>query len=546
MLCACPPGGGTGSDAGGDGASDAELDGTSDSAPADARNESSSDAADAGAGDGASQDGTVDGAPADSASDGAMNGTDADAAEAGPGCGFDAGSAPDGAPVCGDGWRDPATEECDDGLGNANPARRGCSAQCQVLDELAVWQENDAGALSNSPRTLGAGRHPVAASDSTFGVVYLEPDSDPLTLSLATFGAKGAATGIVVPFSGQTTVVDDSNPVVAGLPCGQYAVAWAAFGNELNVAVQIIDPASPPTAAPTIANTQTGFSQFDPDILWTGSQLVVAWVDDSDPATAPDLRFRTFDGSLNPTSAQETLAATADSEADVALAPFGGSWAAAWRDDGVADGAVGLETIQVQAGTTAWTIGPTFLPAPVPAKPALAQLDATHLLVVYTVGADFADSGVANDSVIETVVLDTSAPGVVARGARVPALATSALLDQSTPAAVNVQGSVYVAWWTSAALGDPNGEELWVKAVTLNGASLDLTRTELALPRWPQARLGDQEAPALAGTSLPPGGTLLTGWTDLGGQLAAGQGQGDVVVELVPLPTLRTIGEGGP
>jgi hypothetical protein len=386
----------------------------------------------------------------------------------------------------------------------------------------------------------------VAASDSTFGVVYLEPDSDPLTLSLATFGAKGAATGIVVPFSGQTTVVDDSNPVVAGLPCGQYAVAWAAFGNELNVAVQIIDPANPPTAAPTIANTQTGFSQFDPDILWTGSELVVAWVDDSDAATAPDLRFRTFDSSLNPTSGQQTLAATADSEADVALAPFGGSWAAAWRDDGVADAADGLETIQVQAGATSWTIGPGFLPAPVPAKPALAQLDSTHLLVVYTVGADFADSGVANDSVIEAAVLDTAAPGAVPRGARVPALATSALLDQTTPAAVAVQGSVYVAWWTSAALGDPNGEELWLKGVGWNGTSLDLTRTEVPLPQWPQARLGDQEAPSLTPSVLPPGGAVVAGWNDLGGDLVSGDGQGDVVMELIPTPPLRTVGDGGP
>jgi hypothetical protein len=269
-------------------------------------------------------------------------------------------------------------------------------------------------------------------------------------------------------------------------------------------------------------------------------------VDDSDPATAPDLRFRTFDGSLNRTSAQETLAATADSEADVALAPFAGSWAAAWRDDGVADGAVGLETIQVQAGTTAWTIGPTFLPAPVPAKPALAQLDATHLLVVYTVGADFADSGVANDSVIEAVVLDTTAPGAVARGARVPALATSALLDQSTPAAVNVQGSDYIAWWTSGALGDESGEELWLKAIGWNGTSLDLTRVELPLPRWPQARLADQEAPALSASTLPPGGAIVAGWNDLGRGIAVGEGQGDVAIELIPTPPMRTLGDGGP
>ena len=161
-------------------------------------------------------------------------------------------------------------------------------------------------------------------------------------------------------------------------------------------------------------------------------------------------------------------------------------------------------------------------------------------------GADFADSGVANDSIIEAAVLDTTSPGAVARGTRVPALATSALLDQSTPAAVNVQDGVYVAWWTSAALGDPNGEQLWLKAVGWNGTSLDLSRAELPLPRWPQARLGDQEAPALAASTLPPGGAVVAGWNDLGGDLLSGEGQGDVVMELIPPPPLRTVGDGGP
>ena len=87
-----------------------------------------------------------------------------------------------------------------------------------------------------------------------------------------------------------------------------------------------------------------------------------------------------------------------------------GSWAAAWRDD-----ANGMETITVQAGSSKWTVGPAFLPGPDGAKPALAELDATHLLVVYAVGADNTDSGVANDSLLEAAVVDTAAaPGPVA------------------------------------------------------------------------------------------------------------------------------------
>jgi hypothetical protein len=222
VLCGCPPGGGGGP--GSDAASDAPLDGEPDAAQ--------DGTADGPAGEGAAGEGGTnasDGGVSDATLDGRISDAQGEAApeaatEAGPMCGFDAGGPPDGGPVCGDGWRD-STEECDDGLVTAAPNRRACSSSCQVLDELAVWQTNDAGALANAPRTLGAGRHPIAASDSSFGVVYLEPNGNPLTLSLATFTPKGAATGIINPFSSQTTVVDNSNPVVAGLPCGKYAVA---------------------------------------------------------------------------------------------------------------------------------------------------------------------------------------------------------------------------------------------------------------------------------------------------------------------------------
>jgi hypothetical protein len=531
----------------------------------------------AGAGDGdAAQDAPPEGAPADAASDAAgaageggdeggggsgdAGGTDAppdggpaDAGvdvlvpdgEGGLACAaFDAGGAPSGTGSCGDGWRDPASEECDDGLGQALAARRACSSQCRVLDELAVWTPGPDGGLSNAGRTLGAGRHPVAASDATFGVVYLEPSSDPPTVSLATFGAKGAATGIVAVSSAPTAGVDGSNPVVAGLPCGLYAVAWADYdaegGDELDVALRLVDPSGALTSPTVHANATTAFSQFDPDVLWTGSELVVAWVDTSNPATQPDVRFRTYDASLHVLSAEQTLAGTADSEADVALAAFGTSWAAAWRDD-----AGGMETVQVQTGGTTWTVGPAFLPAPVAAKPALTALDGTHLLVVYAVGADDADSGVANGSQVWAAVIDTTAAEAVTT---MPLSALVAVgLDQSQPNVVSIPGgATFVSWWTAAAPGDDNGEELWLKQVQWSGATLDLTAAEWPLPRSPQARVGDQRSPAMAISALPPGGALVTGWDDLGGGIARGEGSGDVVVELIPAPPLRLPGDAGP
>jgi hypothetical protein len=531
LLVACPPPGG-GGDAGGDGGFDA----SDASEPLDAPPQPLDGGADA-------LDASVPAVDGGALPDaGALEAAVAPDGEAGAVCGFDAGVAPDGAPMCGDGWRDPATEECDDGLGAADPTRRACSAQCRVLDELAVWQA-DGGGLANAPRALG-GRHPIAASDSTLAAVYLEPGGVAPALSLALFGARGAATGTIVPFAAQGAL-DDSAPVVAGMPCGRYAVAWTSYGGEAgeesDVAIDVVDPGALPPAAPSLANTTRAFAQSDPDVVWTGSQLVVAWVDASDATNGPDLRYRTFDSNLNPTSAEQTLAAGAGAEADVALTAFAGAWAAAWRVD-----AAGLETVGASAGGASWSVAPAFLPAPVPSKPALTPLDATHLLLVYAVGVDDADSGVAAGSALAAAVLDLAAPGPVT-GVALPALAQGASrLDPSGPAAATVQGQAYVAWWTAAALGDPSGEDTWLKAIGWSGSALDLSSAEIPLPRWAQARLGDQEAPALAASALPPGGALLSAWNDLGRSLSPGEGTTDVVMELIPAPPLRAAGDGGP
>ena len=113
-------------------------------------------------------------------------------------------------------------------------------------------------------------------------------------------------------------------------------------------------------------------------------------------------------------------------------------------------------------------------------------------------------------------------------------------LDQSAPTLVNVQGSVFLAWSTAGALGNANGEDLWLKPLPWDGSSVDLTKTEVPLPRWPQAIAGDQESPALAASALPPSGALVTAWNDLGRGILPGEGGGDVAVELVPMPMLRT------
>jgi hypothetical protein len=300
------------------------------------------------------------------------------------------------------------------------------------------------------------------------------------------------------------------------------------------VALRVIDAASAPSGSPAHANATTVFSQYDADLIATSSGLVVAWVDDANAATAPDIKFRTFGFDLTPTSGEQSLAATAANEGDVALAPWGTSWAAAWRA-----GENGLETLRVQAGTTGWSIGP-FLPGPVGSLPALAELDSTHLLVAYTEGLDASETGNIDSSKLRVAVLDVAPPGNVTVF-DVPAGVTSAMgLTQDQPNAIRVADKVFLAWRTVTALGNAQAEELWLKEIRWNGTTLDLGVTELPLPRSSDHRKGDQRLPALAaGPLVPLGQQLVTAFDDLGRNFPQGKGNADVVVEAIPIPLLR-------
>lgn len=452
--------------------------------------------------------------------------------------------------VCGDGIRDPVDEECDDGNTSDSACALdladcdSCDDSCKVLDVLVVPQDAPDGGPPNPGRVLGDGRHPVASGDSGFAVAFIQRDVTPPAVSLTTFDEDGVPSGIVNTFSVGTTPVLFANPVLAALPGGDYAAAWNDLngdGDALGVAIRRVDPAVFTTGVPSHANQTVDFSQYDPDILWTGTEVVVAWVDASALFTGPDILYRTFDEQLNPTSDEVSLAATVAREENVALATFDGGWAAAWRSS---DG--GDEDIEVVIpGTDSWTIGP-LSGSRAEDRPAIDAIDTERLLLVFTEGSDPEDAGVENTPRLKAVLLDTTdtaAPAVVAVDALHPDYVGDDSIAQSHPNVISVQDRCYISWRTERRLGDELIEELWLKEVTLDtsgpGFALDLTAVEIPLPRQDNHVDGDQRRPALAATSLFPEGAIATAWDDFGRVFGEREGSPDVVVQLIPTPIVR-------
>jgi hypothetical protein len=255
----------------------------------------------------------------------------------------------------------------------------------------------------------------------------------------------------------------------------------------------------------------------------------VAWTDESDPTTAPDIRIRTFDSSLSPTSTEQTLAATAEAEGDVALAAFGSGYAAAWRSS-MGD----AETVHVRVdGGGEWRFA-LAAAGPAANRPALASVDSTHLVVVYGEGVAASNGGAGGGSRLRAAVIDTTSTGP-AVPLDVPPVGLNA--DQDEPTVAQLNGAILVAWRELAATGDANGDELFVKSVTIGAAgSLDWSTAAVPLPRWGEHRRGDQRIPALAAA----GATGVAAWEDYAGTIGAAQWDADIVVTMVTPTLLRT------
>jgi cysteine-rich repeat protein len=443
----------------------------------------------------------------------------------------DVGSGPVGPTLstCGDGTR-ALDEECDDG--NATPTDF-CSATCIAREVVVVPQTPVTPPAILPSRQLGEGRHPTAAGSQGFAMAFVEPDADPVKVRLARFDPVGVSKPIVDVGTG-TKLTETSDPVVTTLSDGSYVVAYTEFGGDgdgLGIALRQVSNTG--VVSPVrFANAGTSFNQYDPDVLWTGTELVVAWADDSDGTTGPDIRYRRFDAALNPIDpVDQTLAATSAVEGRVSLAPFSSGWAAAWRAGSSVDG---KERVVVRSNGIEWRTPLAFSPTP-DNLPALAELDATHLLVSFTTTSDPDAVGFPTFPSVNLSVVNTAAPGDVLS---VP------VQDGVDPGTYDDQTSL-VRVGTRVVLGlriyvNDYNDEILLKELPWNPAVDPNMVNRSVAPHWlieeAPFYLGDQRHPALAASPLAPQGALVVAWDSHAAPDGVAQAEPDVLAKLLPLP----------
>jgi hypothetical protein len=433
--------------------------------------------------------------------------------------------------TCGDGIVG-LNEECDDGDDGSD----ACTQLCETRDQAAVAP------IPNMPidRYLGAGRHPVSGLAHGFITTYVEQAENEPNIGATLFDIWGRAQHRLNVSEGAFPI-DDANPVAAALPDGGYAVAWSDFdgdGSDLGVLVRRLQ-ADGSLGAARAANAGAEFSQRNPDMVWTGTQLIVAWEDYSDAVNGPDLRFRSFDENLNPTSGDVTLAAGISPEASVALAAFDGTWAAAYREGALG----GRENVVVRIGQSSFRIGPVQ-GGPLDDRPALVGLDATHWLVAFSVGTDPTSTGVYNLPRLRYALIDTASAEAPPIQSLDPLDVVYTFTNQVAQMSPSLErrgedgAGVYLAWRSETRAGDASGDQIWLKLLrwAQEGSThrIRAEETELLIPRTCDGAFGDQRAPALGRTSLPPSDALAIAWTDYGRGGGTGSGEPDVIIHYAP------------
>lgn len=417
--------------------------------------------------------------------------------------------APDIVPGCGNAVRE-VDEECDDGLGGL-VALRSCDPDCVVVDHLP---EPDS---ETNERGLGTGRHPTAVGPSGHAVAGIEW-ADPPRINVSTFDAQGQHVG----FTHVEGVTEVAGPVIAALPDGSFALAYAALGVDgdgLGIALVRIPAAGGDPGPVTQVNEKIVFGQHSPDIIATPNGLAVAWQDNK-PGYSPTVCHRRFNAQLAPSGSASCVPFDLVARTNVVIAEVDGSLLRAWTETG------GVHVV-VDGGTDALL---PFDGLGAPELAAVTGLDSIHVLVVYT------DTAGAQRAAVVHKQQGLIPSGVITLNANGP--------ERHTPAIATTSDGVYLTWSEAngpvidAGYGQTS-QELYLQKLAWDGSTLSAVAPVLPLPRRQSHRLGDQHAPALAAHA----GLLLAAWYDETNDNYAGEcSHGDVAIELIPTPILRKQG----
>jgi len=420
------------------------------------------------------------------------------------------------APGCGNAVRE-LGEECDDGAAGPDDPSRGCTSSCVVKDRLVATTPAD-------ERWLGAGRHPISCGPAGGAVAFLESNSGDVRVAVSIFDQRGVLKGVAnLPIG-----LGDSDPVIASLPSGGHVAAFADHqgATGLDISLVRIAPDGQLIGAAVTANDTTDLGQHSPDIVWTGQDLLVAWLDDS-PSTLPSgsgrrICTRRFDPALIPLGDEDCGQERPFTPGHVALASGAPARVRAWRE------ATDLGPAIMVDGP-GWSLELAINGQPDTLDvPAIAWIDDQSLLLVHSAG----------EGRLTATVVDPS--GVMVYGPT--ELNPAPTGARAMPAVAVTQSGTFIAWYEPAsppnldAGWSPLYDELWLQRFAWDGAAVQAVETAIPLPREAAHRPGDQTRPALAGC----GELLVASWQDRATTNFINESKhGDVAVEWIPTPILR-------
>jgi len=429
---------------------------------------------------------------------------------------------------CGDAIRDPVSEECDDGPGAGVDA---CSDDCHLTDAPVAPLPRVDG--ERRRRSLDLGRHPLASNLAGTLVAYTELDDSSRALRGALLGSKGQPLATLDLGVGAFPS-EQADASVAAIEPNRFVVAWNDLDKgSLDIALRVVSAGSSATAGSVVlANVTTAGAQQDPDLIWTGSELIVAW------ASEHAIVARRFNADLVPLGDEQQLSPSGEPAGSVALASFGSDWVAAWRattDDGG-------ELVRVHGGGVDWSVGP-FLPGAEKERPALIALDASNLLVVFSEGTDPLDTGTPALTRLRGALLNVGEPGLTDS---FPLQASNQLFSgsdrvaQSRPTLGRVGTKLFLGWETGALTGDALSSEVWLQELTFDSSTGLAYTAELPIPAA-AGRQDAQRAPAFAESPLLPEGALAIAWEQHAESWPYGA-RPDVVFALRPVPFVGVTG----